>query len=151
MLNPSQQLPLVKQDVVHQIVTEVRPVTAKNRRLDAARLEAAKREFRDLEKQGIMRRSSINWASHLHIVKKSDGSWRPCGDFRLLNLITKPKLYTCPIIGDLTSRLVGCQIFSKLDQKGLTSGASEASRCGQDGHHHAFRPLGVFKDAIRPS
>ena len=49
------------------------------------------------------------------MVKKSDGSWRPCGDFRRLNLITKRDLYTCPNIADLTARPAGCEVFSKLD------------------------------------
>ena len=49
------------------------------------------------------------------MVKKADGAWRPCGDYRQLNLQTKPDLYTCPNIADLTARLEGCTIFSKLD------------------------------------
>jgi Reverse transcriptase (RNA-dependent DNA polymerase) len=40
---------------------------------------------------------------------------RPCGGFRKLNLITKEDKYTCPNIGDLTARLAGCTVFSKLD------------------------------------
>ena len=115
VLNPSQQLPPVKHDVVHHIVTEGCPVATKYRRLDTDRLEAAKKEFLDLERQGIVRRSSSSWASPLHMVKESDRIWLPCGDFRLLNLNTKPDLYTCPNIGDLTSRLAGCKVFSKLD------------------------------------
>ena len=68
-----------------------------------------------MERQGIVRRSDSSWASPLHMVRKADGSWRPCGDFRRLNLQTKPDLYTCPNIGDLTARLAGCRVFSKLD------------------------------------
>jgi len=41
--------------------------------------------------------------------------WRPCGDFRCLNLQTEPDRYTCPNMADLTSRLKGCTVFSKLD------------------------------------
>ena len=67
--------------VQHHIETEGRPVAAKYRRLDAAKLKAAQAEFRELERQGVIRRSSSNWALPLHLVKKSDGTWRPCGDF----------------------------------------------------------------------
>ena len=42
--------------------------------MDNARLEAAKIEFAELEKQGIIRRSNSNCASPLHMVKKSDGT-----------------------------------------------------------------------------
>ena len=52
---------------------------------------------------------------HFHMVKKADGTWRPCGHYRLLNLQMQPDLYMCPNIADLTARLEGCTIFSKLD------------------------------------
>ena len=42
--------------------------------MDNKRLEAAKKEFAELEKQGIIPRSSSNWASPLHMVKKVDGT-----------------------------------------------------------------------------
>ncbi len=46
---------------------------------------------------------------------KPDGTWRPCGDYRRLNLATTPDTYPLPNIQDLSSRLHGCSIFSKLD------------------------------------
>jgi hypothetical protein len=68
---------------------------------------------------GVIRRSSSCWSSPLHMVRKKDGSWRPCGDFRRLNLITTEDRYPLPNMADLSSRLDGCTIFSKLDlQKG---------------------------------
>ena len=73
VLNTSKALPKPTHHVEHFLVTEYR-------RLDNDRLEAAKKEFTELEKQGIIRRSSSNWASPLHMVKKVDGTWRPCGD-----------------------------------------------------------------------
>jgi hypothetical protein len=67
-----------------------------------------------------------DWPSHLpwiplglHMVRKKGGTWRPCGDFRRLNLITTEDRYPLPNMADLSSRLDGCTIFSKLDlQKG---------------------------------
>ena len=115
VVNPSKVLPGVHHKVVHHIETEGRPVFSKYRRLDPGRLEAAKKEFEDMEKQGIVRRSNSEWSSPLHMVRKSDGGWRPCGDFRQLNLQTTPDRYSCPNIGDLTARLAGCKVFSKLD------------------------------------
>ena len=115
VLNAAKTLPPVKHTVQHHIETSGRPVSAKYRRLDATRLEAAKVEFAELERQGVVRRSSSDWASPLHMVRKSDGGWRPCGDFRNLNLQTQPDRYTCPNIGDLTARLEGCKVFTKLD------------------------------------
>ena len=115
VVNPSKKLPRVKHQVEHHIETVGRPVSAKYRRLDTSKLQAAKAEFLEMERQGIVRRSNSSWASPLHMVRKPDGSWRPCGDFRRLNVQTQPDRYTCPNIGDLTARLNGCTVFSKLD------------------------------------
>ena len=115
VVNQAKSLPEVKHGVEHFIVTSGRPACGKYRRLDQTKLEAAKAEFRAMEEQGIVRRSSSSWASPLHMVRKADGTWRPCGDFRQLNLQTEPDRYTCPNIADLTARLAGCTVFSKLD------------------------------------
>ena len=63
------------------------------------------------------------------MVRKKDGSWRPCGDFRCLNLQTKPDNYTCPNIANLTARLAGCTIFFKID---LRKGNHQVPVCPED-------------------
>ena len=68
-----------------------------------------------MEQAGIIRRSSSPWASPLHMVPKSEGSWRPCGDYRRLNTITTPDRYLVPNVQDMAAQLAGCTIFSKLD------------------------------------
>ncbi len=135
VVNSSKQLPPVKHKVEHHIITTGRPVSARYRRLDPERLAAAKAEFAELERQGVVRRSDSEWASPLHMVKKAGGGWRPCGDFRQLNLQTTPDRYTCPNIGDLAASLAGCTVFSKLDlRKGY--------------HQIPVRPADVRKTAI---
>ncbi|GFN78467.1 Pol polyprotein [Plakobranchus ocellatus] len=49
------------------------------------------------------------------MVRKSNGGWRPCGDYRWLNDITKDDRYPLPHIQDLNSNLRGKTIFSKID------------------------------------
>ena len=98
-----------------QIKTDGQPVFAKACRLAPDKLAAAKKEFEALEKMGIIRRSDSQWSSPLHLVKKSDGSYRPCGDFRRLNLITKPDQYPIPYLSDSSSFLAGKTVFSKID------------------------------------
>jgi hypothetical protein len=87
--------------VEHHIVTRGPPATAKVRRLDPVRLAAAKAEFDQMLKAGVVRRSSSRWASTLHMVRKKDGGWRLCGDFRRLNVQSADDKYPLPNMGDL--------------------------------------------------
>lgn len=101
--------------VFHTIVTEGHPVAAKARRLPPHKLKAAKAEFQQMINMKICQPSKSAWASPLHLVPKKDGSWRPCGDYRALNNITKPDRYPIPNLQDFNSQLHGKQMFSKID------------------------------------
>lgn len=63
----------------HHIITSGHPVAERARRLSPNRLRAAQAVFQNFIQQGICEPSSSPWASPLHMVKKFDGSWRPCG------------------------------------------------------------------------
>ena len=104
-----------KHNVTHHIETTGRPTHAKSRRLAPDRYSMAKAEFDLLLKQGIIRPSSSNWSSALHIVSKKNGEIRPCGDYRALNSQTLMDRYPIPNIQEFTSQLKGCKIFSKVD------------------------------------
>ncbi|XP_050339479.1 uncharacterized protein LOC126765838 [Bactrocera neohumeralis] len=66
-------------------------------------------------KLDICRPSSSNWASPLHMVRKADGSWRPCGDYRALNAVTVPDKYPLPFLHDFSNTFAENSIFSKID------------------------------------
>ena len=91
------------------------PVYSRPRRLTADKLAIAEAEFQQVEKAGIIRRSNSPWSSPLHMVPKSSGGWRPCGDYRRLNQATIDDRYPLPHIQDFNRRLVGTKIFSKID------------------------------------
>ncbi|GFS58189.1 retrovirus-related Pol polyprotein from transposon opus [Trichonephila clavipes] len=78
-------------------------------------LKISKAEFTFLIETGICRSSNRPWVCSLHMVKKKDDNWRPCGDYRSLNTITRPDRYIIPHLHDFTHQLAGCQIFSTSD------------------------------------
>ena len=117
MVDDDKPFPPAAHGVEHFLETTGPPVTACFRRLDTGKLAAAKKIFNNWEASGIVRRSSSSWASPLHLFKKKDGSRRPCGDFRRLNLETSADKYPVPNMGDFTRQIEGCSVFSKLDLK----------------------------------
>jgi hypothetical protein len=118
-------------------------VFAKSRHLDPEKLKIAKAEFKRLESAGIIRRSTSPWASPLHIVPKKDGSWRPCGDYRCLNLVTTPDKYPLPNMQDLSNSLHDCTVFSKID---LVKGYHQIPVATEDIPKTAIiTPFGLFE------
>lgn len=104
----------------HQTVHHIRtvpgpPVTSRPRRLPPDRLKIAQQEFEDMLRNGTARRSESPWSSPLHLAKKKDDGWRPCGDYRALNARTIPDNYPIRHIQDFAHNLAGSKIFSKLD------------------------------------
>ena len=68
-----------------------------------------------MEKMGVCSKAASPWASLLRMTPKKDSTWRPCGDYRRLNLTTEPDHYAMPNISDLTFSIGTSRVFSKLD------------------------------------
>lgn len=130
-------------EVRHYITTNGPPMAERPRRLPLEKYAAAKKEFETMVEQGICQPSSSQWASPLHLVKKENGNWRPCGDFRKLNSVTVPDKYPLPHIQDFTYHLAGCTIFSKID---LIKAYFQIPVAEEDRHKTAVTtPFGLFE------
>ncbi len=150
VVNAGGSLPVPIHDVQHHIKTAGPPIASRFRRPEGAKLEAARKEFEVKEREGIVQRSTSPWASPLHMVPKKDGSWRPCGDFRRLSLVTEADVYPLPNMLDFSDRIHGCTIFSKID---LRKGYWQIPVRPEDRPKTAVvTPFGLFRvpeDAIR--
>ncbi|GFT86228.1 hypothetical protein TNCV_2419971 [Trichonephila clavipes] len=65
--------------------------------------------------EGIVQPSESPWSSPVVLVRKKDGSWRFCVDYRKLNSVTKKDVYPLPRIDDTLDCLKGAKFFSSMD------------------------------------
>ena len=89
------------------------------------------RQVDEMLERGIIQESVSPWSSPVVLVKKKDGSYRFCVDFRKVNKVTKVHSFPMPLVADALDSLVGASVFSTLV---LKSGFWQV-HMPQDSHH----------------
>ncbi|GJY84148.1 putative reverse transcriptase domain-containing protein [Tanacetum coccineum] len=82
-------------------------------RLAPYELEELSGQLKELQDKGFIRPSSSPWGASVLFVKKKDGSFRMCIDYRELNKLTVKNRYPLPRIDDLFDQLQG-HILTKI-------------------------------------
>ncbi|GKF45751.1 putative reverse transcriptase domain-containing protein, partial [Tanacetum coccineum] len=97
------------------LIPRAKPVVKSPYRLAPSELEELSSQLRELQDNGFIQPSSSPWGSLVLFVKKKDGSFRMCIDYRELNKLTIKNRYPIPKIDDMFDQLQGSQYFSKID------------------------------------
>jgi hypothetical protein len=107
-------LPQRKFDHSNNLIPGVPPVNIKPYQYNPTQKDEIERQVREMLLNGVIQPSTSPFASPVLLVKKKDGSWRFCIDFRQLNTITIKNKYPLPIVDKLLDELHGARYFTKL-------------------------------------
>ncbi|KAM3348690.1 hypothetical protein ACQJBY_022133 [Aegilops geniculata] len=98
-----------------QLMEGAQPVNLRPYRHKPEMKTEIERQVKELLDAGLIQKSNSPFSSPVLLVKKKDGTWRLCVDYRHLNAMTIVNKYPVPIIDELLDELVGARWFSKLD------------------------------------
>ncbi|XP_056850923.1 uncharacterized protein LOC108825184 [Raphanus sativus] len=131
-------LPPYRAGFNHKIPLEAgsNPVNLRPYRYSSIQKDSIDKMIQDMLSQGIIQYSASPYASPIVLVKKKDGSWRLCVDYRGLNKQTIKDKYPIPLLEDLLDELGGSKYFSKLD---LRAGFHQLCMSPEDVHKTAFK------------
>ena len=124
------------------------PMSKSPYRMVPAEMAELKKQLEELLDKEFIRPSVWPWGAPVLFVKKKDGCFRLCIDYRGLNRVTVKNKYPLPRIDELLDQLKGAKWFSKID---LASGYHQIPIEPNDVRKTAFRTrYGHYEFVVMP-
>nr|GEX92756.1 putative reverse transcriptase domain-containing protein [Tanacetum cinerariifolium] len=98
-----------------RMVERAAPVAHAPYQLAPSKMQELSNQLQELADRGFIRLSTSPWGAPVLFVKKKDGYFRMCIDYRELNKLTVKNRYPLPRIDDLLDQLQGSSVYSKID------------------------------------
>ncbi|GJW71124.1 putative reverse transcriptase domain-containing protein [Tanacetum coccineum] len=109
-------LPPVRQvEFQIDLIPGAAPVARTPYRLAPSEMQELSNQLQELTDRGFIRPSTSPWGAPVLFVKKKDGSFRMCIDYRELNKLTIKNRYPLPRIDDLFDQIQCSSVYSKID------------------------------------
>jgi len=128
--------------------TNVAPTGRRSYRMSPLEREYVNTEVATMLAGGIIRPSTSRYCSPVVLVKKPDGKFRFCVDYRGLNGVTEPDRFPMPLARTIFDSLGGFTVFNTMD---LAAGYFQIPLAEEDRHKTAFAcDLGLFEFTCMP-
>ncbi|GJY03991.1 retrotransposable element Tf2 [Tanacetum coccineum] len=111
---PTSLPPQRQQDHIIPLKDDVTPVNIRSYKHPLSQKDAIESMVQELLDSKVIRPSNSPFSSPVVMVKKKDGTWRMCIDYRQLNKLTIKDKFPIPLIEELIDKLHGSKVFSKL-------------------------------------
>jgi hypothetical protein len=92
-----------------------KPIARNPYRMSTPELQELKIQLKELLDLGLIRPSVSPWGAPVIFIRKKDGSWRLCIDYRQLNKATIKNQQPLPRIDDLFDQMKRLTVFSMID------------------------------------
>jgi hypothetical protein len=113
--SPFELLPQRDCDHVIPLVPGPKPVYIKPYRYPPSLKDEIEKQVVEMLAKGLIQPSVSAFSSPILLVKKKDGTWRFCVDYRYLNALTLKSKFPIPVFDELIDELAKARWFTTLD------------------------------------